>query len=228
MGIFQLPLTPRTGTTFLQKEIFPKHPKINFIPKMKLRRRGKYNWNWEKVKKMSKQKKNNVVSDEMLCYADNRKAVLKQIKKHFPDAKIVFCLRNKESWKKSWYNNYIKSGGVHTFNFWEKNILKDFDFKNYMSIIEKLFDSFFIYHFEDFKKDADNVIYELCNFIGIETLSYKNQKHNESLSKDYLEAVRLLNHFWNTRYNDKLFGILPPKFFPKPLYILKKIAKLLP
>ncbi len=223
---------PRTGTTFIQNEIFEKSPEVNYIDrrhaklkkdkKKLIDKKGKI-WYFKKYPEYISDDKINVISDEMLCYSPERKKILRGFKKRFSDAKIIVGLRDKQKWKKSWYNKYIKSGGVHTFDFWKENILLNFDFKEYTNFLENNFNEVFIYKFKELKSYKRKVIKKMCDFIDIKTPLYKNNKHNKSINRDYLEAIRILNHLYNTNYNHSKIGFLPDENFPKPATIIKKI-----
>lgn len=223
---------PRTGTTFIQNEIFEKSPEFNYIDRRhykakKERKRlidNKGNiWYFKKYPDYLENDKINIISDEMLCYSPRRKKIIKGFKKRFLDAKIIVGLRNKEKWKRSFYNKYVQSGGTASYRYWKKNILKDFEFKDYIRFLKNNFDDVFVYNFKDFKRDKRKVIKKMCGFIGINVPKYKDFRINKSVNKDYIEAIRILNHLYNTNYNHSRIGFLPDENFPKPATIIRMI-----
>ena len=102
----------KTGTTYLQRRIF-NQKNINLITNPNY---AITNWHIEP-------NKINILSMEALSLSMphskeqkrtkcNREEILDHLKKLFPDAKIILGIRNKQSWLKSCYNEYITIGGT--------------------------------------------------------------------------------------------------------------------
>lgn len=182
----------KTGTTFLQHEIFPKIENINIIQPSHI---------WTAKLHPSKI---NLVSDEGLSglpfsdnTTENRFLLLNKIKLHFPNAKIIIGLREKNSLVLSLYKHHIKRGGMLPFNKWYTDELnKDYlDFDKYINHIKSLFDDVFIYHFEELKKDADTIIANMCRFMGVGVPLYENKKHNVGYIDEQIPIACFLNQF---------------------------------
>jgi len=176
----------RTGTTFLQKEVFEKMLDVNYIFDDSLHR-------FEILNDI------NLISNEGLSLSmphsyTHRLQVLKHIKKLFPDAKIIIGFREKKSWLKSCYYRYILSGGTSTYDdyleVYAENII---DYDKYLFEVKKNFSEVFVYQFEDLKKNPDKVISDMCNFIGCKVPNYKIVKRNASLNEKQLNTLRLFN-----------------------------------
>lgn len=79
---------PRSGTTFLQKEIFKKSPKVKYIDRRKDKsfQTFKEGIKWylsDDFPSFLSKNKTNVISDEMICYIEDRKKIMKKFKKIF-------------------------------------------------------------------------------------------------------------------------------------------------
>jgi hypothetical protein len=116
--------------------------------------------------------------------AATRDIMLHGLKKLHPNAKIIICVRkNKDSWIKSIYSQYVKQGGFKSFNKW---FFEDFDEKfleidTYISNINKLFNEVYVLYFEKFLKDKEGEIEKLCDFIGCKVpsdIDY-NKRYNQ-------------------------------------------------
>jgi len=183
---------PRTGTTFLQKNVFPNIENVHFL------HRGVPSNIRNIVSYKVLEGKVNLVSDELYTinnFSSTNEVgpfvVADRIYKIFPDAKIILVIREKEDWKRSLYNQYLKSKPSYiSFEEWESDILFDFDFKKYEIYLKKFFKEVLVLHYEDMKKEQKRFIKDLCNFIGCKVPEHTTGVINKSLSKRQLKFMR--------------------------------------
>ena len=182
---------PRTATTWLQQEFFPK-----LDLKLVLLHKGK-----PRIPTSGKV----LVSYEGLC-GDFRYPVqlryfmLHGIKKLYPNAKIIICIRNKKSFIDSLYHQGVKSGIV-----WERKKdwlkIRDnrmFNFNKYTADILTLFGvkRCYIYKYNTFKKDKQKVLTDMCKFLNVKmpmnikdisiNKGYYNWKHKFLLGYNFI------------------------------------------
>lgn len=117
----------------------------------------------------------------------------------FPNAKVLIVTRGYESVIKANYSQYIKEGGIFSFN---KLIEKHKNSKwlpyNYSYIIDlysKLFDkkNILILPFEMLKKEPNNFLIKIESFLKINHFDYITKVINPSLTPNSIEFVRKIN-----------------------------------
>lgn len=170
---------PRTGTTFLQQNVFPKlnlfHPRVpdslnmpkfidysNVDGKVLLSNENWSGWLYKET-------------------AYERYAILEYFKNKYPYAHVMLCTREKESWLKSCKNNQWKKEPNYDLEAYDKEML---DIDEYVKKIREMFDDVFIYRFEDFKNDNRLWVRNICEWIGVDVppnINYKvvNQSWNK-------------------------------------------------
>ncbi|MBN1389966.1 MAG: sulfotransferase [Candidatus Thermoplasmatota archaeon] len=228
----------RTGTTFLQNLIFPHLKNVNLIskhhmellyllrsPELKVEDK-------KKVLKYFKDDQINLISDENIWWhyvvpwfiedIENRRIEhIDKIHELFPDAKIIFGTRDIDSLIVSLYNYYILYGGYLKFEPWQKEYHQYTRANiNYDSYIEHLFkiygkENVYIYQFGDMKKDVNQFVKGICDFIGTETPTFSNKRINSGHSLWQLKVSRIMNRFFRSEYNPK--GFLPMKINPQTI-----------
>lgn len=177
----------RTGTTFLQREIFPKlylnywtGPILEAPKDTELISRRALGGNPMTVPPAE----------------DKRYLMIDRVKKLFPDAKIIIGTREFESWIRSCYREYIKSGGTLYFEDWQKVVNDDFwDHQTYLEYLRVKFDKVFHYPFNWLKKKPDTVIEEMCKFMEVEVPEYDLTPRNPGLNYKQLDMVLRFNRF---------------------------------
>jgi len=146
-----------------------------------------------------------------------RRNTVSNLKKLFPNAKIIICKREKNSWINSLYKQYIWAGGKKKFDQWYNSIDEAvFDIEKYISHIKKHFDDVLVLDFSLMKKDIFAFSKEICNYIGIELPIFENKKLNTSLSNKKMNLLRISNHVWKTHENH--YGLPFFKFWRAFLY----------
>jgi hypothetical protein len=188
----------KTGTTFLQREVFPKM-NINFIHKT----------NKNKIDKNKK----NLLSNEDLCGNPfkedlfDRKIILHGLKALYPNAKIIVGLREKESITKSLYSQWVKNGGVEKYPFFRKKILSSpkFDYDKLINLLNGIFGSknVYIYKFEELRDNPKKSIDGICKFMKEDTPDFEIKQHNVAWSKKQIFLCRNFNKIFNYHYKDK-------------------------
>jgi hypothetical protein len=223
----------RTGTTFLQHKVFPYIKEINYVDYywdndilVRNSEIKKILTNIENVdKEIIKNKiisrlikdKINLISEEniycqMFSKEDKRIEKLNVIKNIFPNSKIIFGIRNEDELLVSWFIKYVMNGGVERFDNFQKRIL-NIEKLNFGLYIKKLYRLFgkknvFIYKFEDLKKDVNNLVKDICNFIGVEKpIINPSEKRNVSFTINQLKLSLFFNRFFKTSLNQK--GLIP-------------------
>jgi len=185
---------PKTGSTFLQKDVFPKIKNVNFLTN------DLNNFDFKNVKK----DKLNILSREGLFGLPHESDLktgyqrINEIKKNFPDAHIILIIREKKPWIKSLYKQYITGGGKYNFKKWFLNNfdLGFLDYEKNIKYLEKNFKQVLVLKFENLKKDPDKFVKDICDFIGVEVPKYENKIRGKSPSKTTLTLIRFVNHFF--------------------------------
>ena len=132
---------------------------------------------------------------------------IQELKKRYPEAKIIMGIRDKQSWIKSYYNLLVQYGEYHSFNYWFYNLF-DYENLNFEKLVEELKHSFkdvYVYDFSEFKK-MPLCIKNLCDFIGCQVPVFDPAPVNVSLNDKYLFLLRVLNRIFS----------LP--FLPRPIF----------
>lgn len=191
---------PKTGTTFLQKNVFP-YLDVNYIPEY-----TKFGNLDRRILTFAYQAdKPILISDEYLygrIISSQQKAnnvtILKRLKRLYPNAKIIICFREKKSWLKSIYNQFRKHMSrnvlVKNFDDWYNNYFDDeaLNFTNYKNLAKELFDEVLILHYEDLVKDPDNFVKNIADFIGVDMPNYDKSRVNPSWKEKHYNAVNFL------------------------------------
>lgn len=225
----------KTGTTFLQRNVFPKIKSITYV-------KGNLNIVKNKLKKLKSIEGKLLISQETFTNGMTkhtlfkdikqlRERIAKQIKEQYPDAKIILVLRDKESWLRSMYSQFVKMGYMHSYNAFYLEIANEdaIDFNHLFELYRGLFDEVLILHFEQLKEDHRGFIEAITSFMGVTTPNYRNNKNNRSLTKTAINILMFMNRYIDTPANKEI-GILP--FCMHPLFWLRimrraKIFKIL-
>jgi hypothetical protein len=181
----------KTGTTFLQRNVFPYIKDLDY-----------YGMDYRGFKFGKKINKKTLVSHEQLSgkpqssNIDNRIEKLDLIKKHYPNASIIVFTR-KKGWLKSLYSTYIKSGNTLSYDRWYNEVFnkKYLDQESYVKEIKKRFENVFVESFERFKDNNDDTIKRLCSFMDVKVPEYKKEIVGKKLTKNKLLILRMFNYF---------------------------------
>jgi len=191
----------KTGTTFLQRRVFPKMD-VNFIEHPK------------KFLLDLKQDKINVISEEELSgrphyiYEKNmRYKFADSLYSMFPNAKIIVGFRKTDSWLNSLWKQYVWRGGTKSKEEFVSLFKGDYlNFEMYREYLEKRFPAVHVYQFEELLKKPDETIKAMADFIGVPMPEYQMAKDNVSWSNDRIAVLRKLNYLvWTNEHP----GVIP-------------------
>lgn len=187
----------RTGTTFLQKNVFPKIRDIEYYGRFKNEFFSVLN-NYA-LSVNTRVNRKILISDEGLsttpfinCNETTVFTYADRLKKIFPTAKIIVTFREKKEWKKSLYNYYLLSfNNTLSYKEWEKNIFnkKDYDHKEFREYLKKLFDNVLILHYKDLKRNPHDFIGDICKFMDVKKPDIKMKIENPSPSPRAIRAI---------------------------------------
>ena len=207
--VFHLGL-PKTGTTWLQKNVFPNMD-VNLVkfPKLSTNLNGP--------------KDITLVSDEHLSvdcmWPKNatRDIVAKRIKELYPNAYIIFVVRDKDKIAFSMWREYVECGGDKSFDDWTYDLKKCnpkvFDFKQYTTLLKTLFDNVLVLQFNYLKENPDDFVKTICDFIEVPIPHYEKKVVNTSI--DGKSAFRWYK--FNTHFRSRFKKTGLPKY-SNPLF----------
>lgn len=214
----------RTGTTFFQHEVFPKL-NIRYISPVffKYGSIGTLAEFYSYILREDTLISNENIYCDMWSKEDTRFERLEILHKLFHHAKIIFAIRDKEALKRSWFKKSIGIGATWDYEeFLQQINLNIFEYESYIEKLKELFNDVYIYKYEDFRKNPDKIIKEMCNFIGVEMPeidreAYK-RKWNVGYSEKQIKIARKLNKIFKTRLNPN--GIIPLGYSQHPHRII--------
>ena len=181
----------KTGTTFLQKCVFPKLKDVEVQHLMNICQI-----------KFTSFKKTLLISSEGLLssmphYPDNGTVEdsIEALRRIFPNAKIILGIRNERSWFKSCWNQYIRSGGTmsyidYLFRYGGTCLLP----REYAHIIDNTWKNVFVYEQQELRAFPFETIERMCKFIDVPIPKFDVATINKSFSMDKIIILRFLNH----------------------------------
>ncbi len=178
----------RTGSTFLQKEVFPKLQNVNFICQYNMNSRNQL------LAVKLDENKINLISEEGLTrhnfMDDNETSMIEisdRIYRVFPTARIILVLRDRKEWLSSLY----KMNCRYSFDSWFDNVFDkdDLDFDGYVDHIRGLFNDVLVLDYGLLRDDPDVFVKQVCDFIGVDVPVFSNRILNKSL--DLVVARRI-------------------------------------
>ncbi len=199
---------PRTGSTFLQRQIFPNLKNVNVL--------GSESLLFDYKTPVSNDKLN-LVSDENLSGISatmqpraSSYQIIHRIHQVYPQAKIIVVFRDEKSWLKSLYTQYVKIGGVESFDEWLDRFKStvDFDYKTYKDILFDLFDEVLVCDFEKLKNNPYEFLKEICDFLDVKVPNYTQKQVNIRLDDTLINRWRWMNKWFKSNANIK-HGIFP-------------------
>lgn len=149
---------------------------------------------------------------------DHRSPVLSNLKSVFPNARVILVLRRQDAMAKSFYREYLRSGGTRNITRFyglegtKKPALMSLDRFNYYPYVEEIIRLFpegvLILAFEEFVQKQQVFLKKITNFIGIEMPKIELKKENvTSLGPVGMEITRILNHVFRSMMNPA--GVIP-------------------
>lgn len=239
---------PKTASTWLQDEYFPKVKNYHFVSWREVNNQlvfsDSLNFDPEEIKKhfIDKMKCSKLLlSSEHLTTAINfgwhfgnySIANAYKIKAVYPNAKIVIFIRKQQSLICSAYLQYVKNGGTYSFKKWAYSG-KNFSFKHLLfTPLVELYDSLFgvenvfVYLYEDFQNSPILFLERFNNDLEIEidlkTISLK--PINRALRKRTVPFIRFLNLFFSDPLGQKFYLIHIPGMGSISKQIMKRINR---
>jgi len=172
----------KTGTTWLQECVFPKLE-------------GVYYYYKDKIMPVLSPKAVLMSNEEWsrsLPHRDNQLYYLCELKKQYPDAKIIIGVRGFEPWFKSCYSQYIRAGGYMSYKQYYNKYKDCRDPIIFYYYCKMLWRDVYVYQFEELKLSPDTIIKEMCGFIGCEVPDQiEHKKVNVSIK--HLNLWRAIN-----------------------------------
>lgn len=223
----------RTGTTFLQREVFFKIEELNVLDFKKKGTKAErdpllFTFLKDIPKDIGRLKKTilerinpekvNLVSNEniycdMFSKEDDRFERIKELKKLFPCARIIIGIRRKDELLYSWYNKYVQEGGVYELEEFKKKVINPnkLNYDPYIKLLFELFgrENVCIYRHEDIKKDVNLAVQKICDFLGVKVPNFQNRKLRTSYSTFQLKVAISINKIFKTELNPS--GLIPLK-----------------
>ena len=233
-SIFHIGLI-KTGSTFLQREVFSKISS-NFCyldSKSFLNQREKFVLSNKPLFISNENLSGHpfLYSSEGLSYFEQFKNSLRNIKGRFNNPKIIIGFREPSSFIYSAYQQYLKEWGTlkwtEFLNKLDESFYNDFYFSKYVQHLLNEFseNQVMIYLFEDLKSNPKFVLSEILGFLGTEKRVLNsintNIRTNVSIPPGYESILIKLNRFSASLYKYTgfrlalrigNFGINPTKF----------------
>lgn len=215
---------PKTGSTFLQQEVFPLLNDINYVDFhtcVQLFQDVIYlddldfdTAKWQKEFTAISENSTSLFSQEALTGAPftykglNRSRIVGRLKQ-LGFTKIIITIRNQEDMLDSLYRQYVYQGGVMKFKDflnmdgkWNHYIRAfNLDYLKYDRLIKLYFEQFgkanvLVLPQEMLKSDREGFLKKVMDFIGTEPPDVAlNKRSNESMSNLSTHLLRLINHF---------------------------------
>ena len=194
---------PRTGSTFLQRNVFPKLD-LHYVSKPGTVSGGKFidvrgkegkflfsneNWSGWLYKETS----------------NERYAMLQWFKERYPDAHIMLCTRDTDAWLKSIKNNQWKKEPNYDLEQYDRQML---DTDTYVKTINTLFKGNLIFDYDEFKKDNKAMVGKMCKWLDVplpSDISYKIV--NQSWSKQQVQLAHFIKKLKKYSFERILGGI---------------------
>lgn len=205
----------KTGSTFLQHQVFPKIKNIYYLPTVKYR---------HALKLIPDIKASNIlVSRE---FDQQFEQEVKKFSAAYPDAYPIIVLREHSSWALSNYKRFVKNGHPISFREFidiEKDEglfkLKDFDYERYIDLLEYHFSQkALVLFYEDLKQNPQAFVQEILEYTGASLEMQKVNWNPKHVSYDLhtLKIVRKLSD--KIQFQKKLEVHRKPKGFLYNLY----------
>lgn len=187
----------KTGTTFLQKEVFSKIPNINYQEEVGLETKveeGKIN--------LFSNENLDGGSYRLFNRIGQRYTIANNLHKLFQNARIIICIRDKKDWLKSAYKQYSIAYKSYSFNEYCQRIgpeIEDlFDYR-YLIYLRKSFAGVYVCHFENLRKDPQKFVKELCDFIGVDIPNVNYAHHNIAITDNQIRLIRAFDFIFRSK-----------------------------
>jgi hypothetical protein len=171
--------TVKTGTTFLQKIVFPKLKEIHYYKKPQIVTAIVASLEYDKI----------LISDEKYSGtflhkypASIRFGMLKKLHALFPNAKIIVTFREPNSIVPSYYSQALRMKRFKgTFEEFKK-VLDPLWYDNELAEkqIKSLWKDVLVLDYQEMVDDCNSYVKKICNYLGVEVPQFKNIRINAS------------------------------------------------
>jgi len=137
----------------------------------------------------------------------------------FPTAKAIVVFRKKDRWIQSLYAQYIKLGGIYSFEKWYDQFKETscfLDFEKYENCLHDLFDEVLVCNFEKLKNDSTAFVTDICDFLEVNVPSYTQKKRNIKLDEKAIKRWRKFNRYFKSYSNPD--GLFPNNLNPLRIF----------
>ncbi|SFE11235.1 hypothetical protein SAMN05216238_108139 [Lentibacillus persicus] len=222
----------KTATTFLQWKVFPQLSEVNLIKKADAKklltevRLKKLSDNDIKRIRSGLESKVSDSGPILVSYegwtgspfsqkkSKSAYTILKDLHRLFPqehyDVHLIIGIRKQVDIMTSLYVEFLHQGGTKTEEAYfeelrKNNKLRHYLYNDYLTTVEQLFgDNYFVFIYENFKKEQENYLLRLLNYIGVENIpEYNNVRLNRSYGVLQAKLARLLNKLFKSKKNPK-------------------------
>jgi hypothetical protein len=195
----------KTGTTFFQREVFPKYDNIVFTSsklfnEILATNKTKFLVSHEGLFGLPFTKNNT----ENPRYLENHLAAINKLSEFSAKVRIILSLRNHQDIIISLYKQYLHEGGTKNlegefFDINNQGVLKieDLYFWDRIELIEELYNfKPLVYLYEELQKDPEKLIIKISNYLKedpppMEIIQFK--KHNEGVKYHQANILRRMN-----------------------------------
>lgn len=211
----------KTGTTFLQRHVFPNWPSVHYIGKP-------YSAQFVEPVLWDETISTVLMSNEQFSsppiypvlldpalrkrpWFEQRKITLLRLKAIFPKAKVIVGVRTPAEFCESVYSQYILRGGWASLeDFWRPNdysgclCLEDIDFDSLLTFVEGLWPGSFYFDHADLRSDPAKLLAKMARFMGVDASPpVMEQEINARLSESQVFAMRDFSEAQSRRDIDK-------------------------
>lgn len=180
----------KTGSTYLQKCVFPKLEDVEVQHLMEICQ----------IKFKSDRRILLISSEGLLSsmphYPDNNtvKDSIEALYRIYPNAKIILGVRRDIHWFKSCWNQYVRGGGTMTFMGYCRKYGSNCMFpRDYIEPIERLWKDVFVYEQKELLYHQFYTIKRMCKFIGVPIPAFDVVVVNGSFANRKIRLLRLIN-----------------------------------
>ncbi len=197
--------THKTGTTYLQKQVFPRMDRGTYVLGTKRRAH-------RVIYELSKATPPTLWSQETLSgvrdlgiYRESQQQILQFVASSFPGAKLILFLREPSQLIRSFYVQHLHEGGTETFPEWFDGFKDSFYYDRLLERIKKMdWGDVLLFDHAQLRNDPDFVISAMEQFIGCRFPDWKTTRGkvaNRSVARNGARALRYTNRFFCCKRN---------------------------
>ena len=199
----------KTGSTYLQKNVFPSIKDGYFV-----RANKKFTFVIEDLafnttKPMLISSENLSARLHLSNYVDKRVSMIQKLSELFPNSKLFVFLREPSDWFESFYRQHIYQGDVSSFEEFVRGHQEIIQFEEFLQDIENMnFSQVLFLSYEQLKSNPRKVIKMIKQFIG--NIDFEvdektlNTKSHVSFRGNGLKFLRFYNRFVYDKSNPKM------------------------